>query len=375
MKRLVLIAVCLAALAAGGYLALLPRPAGGPLTIGLIASLSGRYAALSASGRDGALMAVEHVNARGGVAGRSVILSVHDDAFDAAKAAQAVDELAAQGAAALVGPFASAMAESVLQAASRKNMLVLSPTVATDALSGMDDLFLRLIPTASQLARDLGRRVGERGIVSVQALTDTANDSFTAPFALWFAAGFKEAGGRDFAVIPFDSREKPSFQELTARALAARPGGVLAVASPLDTALICQRTRLADQEVALFSAAWGMSADLVANGGKAVEGIESVTPMDVASTSQAWLDFARDFQHRFGRQPDFAALFNYEAVLLLAQTLADDPTARGERLKRLILAQTSHAGLQGSYSFDANGDVRRPTYLITVRGGRLVRPE
>lgn len=371
MKRLVFAVIAVVALLLAGHL-FMRFPSSDPLVLGYVSSLSGRFSALSGTGRDGAVLAVEHVNARGGVAGRPLHMEVIDDAFDPVLARDAVSQLKAQGAVAIVGPFASAMTRSLVDKAQELGMLVVSPTVSSDEFNAQDDLFLRVIPAADSFATALGSYCGAtRALKTVSMLVDKANASYSAGVIRSFSRGFLESGGRDVIVVEYDSRQSPSFQELAARALASRPDGVMLVSGPLDTALMCQRLRILDPAVPVFSSAWGMSGEMVQSGGRAVEGIVSVVPFNPESRDKAYLDFVAAFQERFGKSPDFSSMFNYEAVMLLVSALESDSGARGEALKRIILDRKTFRGLQGEYTLNGFGDVSRPLYLLTVADGRL----
>jgi len=371
MKRLVFAVIAALALALAGHL-LMRLPARDPMILGYVSSLSGRFSALSGAGRDGAVLAVEHVNIRGGVDGRPLKLDMEDDAFDPDVARNAVIHLKTLGAVAIVGPFASAVARSMVNAAQETGMLVVSPTVSSDDFNGQDDLFLRVIPAADSFATSLGSYCGAaRALKTISLLADTANASYVAGVIRSFRRGFLESGGRELLVIEYDSRESPSFQDLAAKALASRPDGLMLVSSPLDTALMCQRLRILEPGLPVFSSAWGMSSELVQSGGRAVESILSVVPFNPDSRDPAYLNFVAAFKERFGKSPDFASMFNYEAVMLLASALETAPQARGEALKHIILDRKTYRGLQGEYSLDGFGDVSRPLYLLTVADGRL----
>ena len=80
------------------------------LTIGFVGGLSGRVADLGVSGRDGAILAVEEINAAGGIAGAPVTLLIRDDGQDAQKLTQAVQGLIDDGVTGIVGPMTSSMA-------------------------------------------------------------------------------------------------------------------------------------------------------------------------------------------------------------------------------------------------------------------------
>lgn len=371
MKRLVFAVIAALALALVGSL-FMRHPASDPILIGYISSLSGRFSALSGSGRDGAVLAVEQVNARGGVDGRPLRLDIEDDTFDQDVARNAVIHLKTLGAAAIVGPFASAVTRSIVDAAQELGVLVVSPTVSSADFNGQNDLFLRVIPSVDSFSAALGSYCGGVcALKTISLLADTANASYSTGVIRSFRKGFLESGGRELLVFEYDSRQSPSFQELAAKALALRPDGVMLVSSPLDTALMCQRLHILEPGLPVFSSAWGMSGELVQSGGRAVEGIVSVVPFNPDSRDPTYLNFVAAFRERFGKAPDFSSMFNYEAVMLLVSALETDPQARGEALRRIILDRKTYRGLQGEYSLDGFGDVSRPLYLLTVAGGRL----
>ncbi|TXG93362.1 MAG: amino acid ABC transporter substrate-binding protein, partial [Rhodocyclaceae bacterium] len=151
-----------------------------PVRLGFIGGLSGRVADLGESARNGFQLAVEQVNAAGGVNGRRIEMLVKDDGQDPAKARQAAEALVAAGVVAIIGPVTSAMAEPVLAAATANGTPVVSPTVTTSALTGKDDLFLRVTEDTrgySDLAANHHFR--KTGLRRVAMVFDTRNRAYT----------------------------------------------------------------------------------------------------------------------------------------------------------------------------------------------------
>ena len=372
MKRFVLICLVIAALAAGTFLAL--RPLGGPepLRLGYVSTLSGRFSARSMVGRDGAVLAVEHINASGGVAGRPLMLCVVDDAFDPELARKAMFDLHEQGVYAIVGPFVSAMAKPMAPLAKELGMLLVSPTVSSDEFSDDGGLFLRIMPSARDFSGELGRYCAAKlRLNTFTAVSDLANAPYVRSYEQGLREGFLTSGGQSFSTIEYDSRQSPVYEDLAARTLSTRPDGVCMVADPLDSAMLCQHIRLLNGSEPLFSSPWGMSGELIQNGGKAVDGLQAIVPYNPESKNPAFVEFKKAFTARFGLEPDFTSLFTYETVMLLARGLTSDPKATGRRLKSIILSQNPQHGLQSDYTLDQSGGVKRPLFLLTVKDGRM----
>src|SRR5687768_12205513 len=108
------------ALSMSGVLVGCPQP--GPSTeaskdtvkVGLIAQLSGIAPGLGKNMTNGTKLAVEHINAAGGVNGKNIELIIIDNEGKPDKAVQALKDLKAQGAVAAVGPLASPDAIAVI---------------------------------------------------------------------------------------------------------------------------------------------------------------------------------------------------------------------------------------------------------------------
>lgn len=94
-----------------------------PITLGLNYPRTGPYKEEGLAQMRGALLAIDELNARGGVLGRSLRLSSRDTASRPAKAERNVDKLASEGAAMLFGGSSSAVAIASGQRAAKHGLL------------------------------------------------------------------------------------------------------------------------------------------------------------------------------------------------------------------------------------------------------------
>jgi branched-chain amino acid transport system substrate-binding protein len=344
-----------------------------PIRLGMVTGLTGRHYDLGVSSRNGATLAVEELNAAGGIGGRPVELSVRDDRQDPDAARAAVEELVRAGVVALVGHATSAMAEATLPLVDRARVLMVSPTVSSSAFEGRDDWFVMLHPSTAVAARVLATHAAAAGLAGRFAiLWDLSNRNFTGSWHDHFTRELEARGGSVVASIAFTSGQVDSYGALVERALAARPGALLVVANALDCAAIAQQLRKRSATVALFGTEWGFTGDVLAHGGAAVEGARFTQKVDLTGDGAAFVRFRDAYHARFNRAPDFAAMMAYEAVGVIADGLRRDPTREG--LRAQVLGHTFQ-GLQEELRIDGNGDVVRRHYIMTVRDGRIARLE
>ncbi|GBL56946.1 substrate-binding protein [Pseudomonas citronellolis] len=109
-----------------------------PITLGLNYPRTGSY---QNEGRDqmrGALLAIDEINAGGGVLGRSLRLSSHDSASRSKKAVANVDKLADEGAAMLFGGASSAVAIAAGKRAAERGLLYFGAVTYSNDTTGKD---------------------------------------------------------------------------------------------------------------------------------------------------------------------------------------------------------------------------------------------
>lgn len=80
-----------------------------PIKLGFVGGLTGRNSNLGVAGREGALLAVEQANEKGGIKGRQIRLIVKNDEQNSDVALKVDKELIEEGAVAIVGHMTSSM--------------------------------------------------------------------------------------------------------------------------------------------------------------------------------------------------------------------------------------------------------------------------
>ncbi|WP_326533176.1 ABC transporter substrate-binding protein [Pseudorhodoferax sp.] len=341
-----------------------PKPA---LRIGFLGGLTGRAASFSEEGRNGVILAIEQRNQAGGVGGRTLELVVQDHGTTAGQAVPAFEALVATRVDAVIGPYASETALALLPAIDAARVLVLSPAVTSVALAGRDDHLVRLSRTTRDNAQALAEKLHARGQRRVALATDTGNRAYFVAWRDDFKAAFTALGGQVVVDAEFTSTPDTSFEGVVRSVLAAAPDALVAVTSSVDAALIAQQMAKQPQRVPM--AAIAASDALLELGGGAVEGMLVAQAYNRADDSPRFRSFVEAYRARFDREPSYSAIASYDAVLVLAQALAQ--AAPGEPLRDAVLHYQPYEGVQGAIRFDGFGDGTRPAFFSVVRHGRF----
>lgn len=342
-----------------------------PIRIGFTGPLQGNYSDFGVQARNGAQLATETLNEKGGVAGRWLELVVRDDNGTVAGALKADRELMQQDVVAIVGHILSVQSLAAVKEFADEPLILLSPTTSTPLLSGKKDNFFRVMPPHKDWAAALADYVAEHlGKPATLLLLDDDNKSYVTTFCEAFATRYAQLGGDATMELHFSSSSPGWEEEVLARVAADKPQALLAAASARDTASLVRRLRLARESLQILVTPWAYTKSLVAQGGSAVEGVISSMCFDENSQTPEFLAFKNAYRKRFGREPDFAAAFAYDAVLALADALSRTGGTAEGLAAELVKVRTLQ-GAMGPFTIDENGDVKRRYFIVAVRDGKL----
>jgi branched-chain amino acid transport system substrate-binding protein len=343
-----------------------------PIRVGFVAQLTGVQAELGVQERNGVQLAVEEINALGGIFGRPIELVVRDDLGTPEGAQNADRGLIEAGVVAIIGHATSGQTIAGLTVTNPARVVMLSPTTTTPDLSGLDDFFFRVAYSLVDRAHAFARHIYQgRNLIRVAGIYDADNTAYSKAYMEAFADKYQSLGGTLTAEVDFSSRAQPDFASLVAQLRASTPDGLLIIAADIDTALIAQRTRLMGWPVPLFTTAWAQTETLASKGGRAVEGLELEIANQLNIQTPDYLDFKARYQERFGQAPSFGAASGYEAAGVLAAALKETG-GKADGLVRALVGIKDFNGLTETFSMDRYGDAIRPFHLGAIQNGKFV---
>jgi branched-chain amino acid transport system substrate-binding protein len=342
----------------------------GPVRIGFSGPLTGRWSDLGVQGRNGATLAVEELNARGGIAGRRVELLVADERETPDAVVDAVRELDRQGAAVLVGFMTSAAARAGLPAAEKAGLAVVSPTTTSPDFTGREDGLYRVVPDLTAYARALAEHLARRGKTRALVVLDAGNAAFAESYASAFAEGYAACGGQVAVTVRLAAGQAPDGAALARLAADQGAQAVLAILSARDMAKLARELRPAAPGLGLCTALWGYTHEFLEMAGDAAEGVVSAVPYPLDDYTPEVAAFNARYRNRFGSTPSFGAALAYKAVMAAALALGRTGGRRAGMVRALSNLGVIH-GVHGDYSFDRFGDLKGPVFLSEIRQGRM----
>ncbi|MDZ5723738.1 ABC transporter substrate-binding protein [Acetobacterium sp. K1/6] len=342
-----------------------------PLIIGFSAGLTGSASEMGVNGRNGLMMAVEEINAGGGVNGRLVEVRIKDDQNNQETALAVDQELYDEGVSFIIGHMTSNMAKLSLPFVNENNLLMISPTMSSYELVDQDDHFISVVSSNDVEAKFLVENILENGGKQIAVIYESQNKAYTGTIKDLIAADLVKNGGRIIYEESFQSGSNPEYLEISNRVLNSNPDTILILGSSFDSAMFSQQFYKAGKQVPIYLSLWAMNNDLILQGGNSVEGVYIPSLLDTDSQNPAYLNFRESYRNKYGAEPTFAAIYAYEAAMILFDAMETEKSLEPETIKAAIIKKETHQGLQDKIIIDQYGDASRTLYHYIIQDGQF----
>ena len=190
---------------AAGLLVFAGCAPGKPLRIGFLGGLTGRVSDLGIGGRNGTQLAVDDLNAAGGIDGLLFELLGRDDEQNIALSRTRLQELFDSGVVWVVGPMTSPVAASILPLANERAVPLISPLAGAPEFSGRKDAFFRVVASSVVSAQQMADAMLKRGLRRLVTVSDLRNAVFTQGWARALSERFVAGGGTALPALEFEA--------------------------------------------------------------------------------------------------------------------------------------------------------------------------
>ena len=344
--------------------------AGEPVRIGFFMSMTGRDASFGEASLRGARLAVDGLNAAGGVLGRPVELVVEDDRSIAGESATAVKKLISRDrVVALVGECSSARTLEAASVAQASGVPMVTPAATSPRVTRVGDEIFRVCFVDDFQGRVIATFARRRLGLRRAALLVDSIAPYSVGLADAFSRTFTALGGEIVASQNYLGSEADFRAQLTA-IRAARPDALFLPGYYVAAGLVARQSRELGMAATLLGGDGFEAPQLLEIGGDALEGTYYSTHFAVESTGEASRGFVEAFRGRFGAAPNGLAALTYDAVRLVADAVRRAGTTDRASVRRALAATRGFAGVTGLMTINARRDADKDAAIITIRNGR-----
>ena len=344
---------------------------GDTIKVGEFASLTGKEATFGQMSHHGTQLAIEEVNASGGVLGKKIELIYEDDQSKAGEPATVVKKLISRDrAVAVLGEVASSRSMEAAPICQQNKIPMISPSSTNVKLTEMGDYIFRVCFTdefQGKLLANFAKRTLKAAKVAI--MTDVKSD-YSVGLSSYFKSPFTANGGAIAAEQTYNGGDKDFKGQLTA-IKAANPDAIIVTGYYTDVGLIVKQAKQLGIRVPLFGGDGWESSKLIEIGGADVEGTYFSTHFSPEEKSPTGENFVKKFQAKYHEAPDAMAALGYDSAMVLFEAIKRAGTTEGPKLRDAIAATKDHQGITGKITLDEKRNAPKAAVILTVKDGKF----
>ena len=350
-----------------------------PLRVGMIEPLSGPIAAAGSYIVNGAKIALDRVNAKGGVKGRKLELIIEDNKSDPAETRNAAEKLIVRDKVpVIIGAWGSSMTLAMMPLAAQHNVGLVVETSSsvkiTDPKTPGSKVVSRISPTSELEALGVEPLLPQLGMKKVGYLavnTDWGRGAVTA-----FGETLKKQGAKVELAEYVGQADTDFYSQLTKFKAAGVDGVIITDDAPKTAKMLQQMKEL------------GLKAKVLVTGGSAWP--DSIVQLAGAPAAEGvmFISFYNPYDHALAGDPEGSRAYvdewkkrglpwigvvegmrGFDAVNLVAQALGSAGDATPAKVHDAVRA-AEMKGLYGLIKFDKNGQSFCNIILTQVKDGK-----
>ncbi len=363
-------AALLAALAAAASCAGSPD-----VKLGALVSLSGVGAGYGNSIKNGIELAVEEINAAGGVnvhevGPKPLTLLLRDAASNPATAVQHARELIEAGVPAVIGSDLSDITLAIAPLFQEAEVVLLSPSSSSPKLTQAGEYIFRNFPSDELEALNTADYIyNKRGLREAAVIAN--QNEFGIGTKNAFIERFRMLGGRVLGQTTYPS-DASDLSAQVREIMALDVPAIYIAGYTADTVAVVRALHAAGEKAQLFATGALQVSEVGADDLQELEGVVFPQPsFDPDSDEENVRTFVARYREKYGMTPDTYAAHGYDAAKILALAFQEAGTDPRE-IRFYLHSMDPYPGVAGATDFNDNGDVRKFHRMYRIEGGRAV---
>ncbi len=326
-----------------------------PLEIGVIVAQQGKAKEYGRAAIRGAQLAVDEINAKGGVRKHKLRLVIFDNKSTALHARVAADKAVFRGVIGVVGAVWSTHSLAVAPVLQKGGIPMVSPGSTAPEVTQVGDYIFRTCYTDKFQGKLMADFAYHSTKYRRAAVLTNISESYSKILSRFFSANFEANGG----LIVYKGGYKGSavdFEDILLPLIESKPDVIFVPGYTQDSGLIIKQARkLGIASVFMGGDAWETAVAQYA--GQALNGSYFSTFWHPNVHYPRNREFLRRFNASYGEQKISAYIpLAYDAVWLLADAVRRSKSIKPDQIRNALAATREFRGATGKFSFDANGD-------------------
>ncbi|MBV8140969.1 MAG: ABC transporter substrate-binding protein [Verrucomicrobia bacterium] len=339
------------------------------IKIGEFGSLTGENASFGISQNNGVQMAVEEINAAGGVLGKKIDLISEDNQTKQGETTTIARKLISQDhVAAVIGEVASSKSLEAAPICQASKIPQIATAATNPKVTQTGNYIFRVCFTDDFQAVVIARFVLEKlHLKKVAFMTDVKQD-----YSVGLTNIAKDYLAKQGATIvkeqSYSSGDKDFRAQLT-DIKSADPDVIIITGYYPEVSLIAKQARQFGIKAKLVGGDGWDGSSLISVGGKAIEGAYFSNHFSVEDKSPLVQDFVKKYKKKYNTVPDAFAALGYDAMKLLADAISRAGSTDPEKIRAAIQDTKNFPGVSGKITIGPDRNAQKSAVIITIKDG------
>ncbi|KYZ75174.1 ethanolamine utilization protein EutJ [Anaerosporomusa subterranea] len=347
------------------------------IKLGANLEMTGTNATFGSSASNGAKLAIKEVNAKGGVIGKQLTLTVADNKSEAAESANAMQKLISQDkVVAIIAPIASSSVIAGAQVLQDSKVPAISPTasnpkVTVDPATGkVRDFVFR----AAFIDPFQGSVMANFASKSLKAKTAALYIDNSSDYAKGLGQFFKETFTKNGGTIVSEEaylQKDTDFKATLTKMKSKNPDVIFAPGYYQEVGMLIKQARELGLNVPVLGGDGWDSAKLPEiAGAQALNNSffsNHYTPDD---SSPAVKTFVENYKKEYNQTPDAFAALAYDATMMVIKAMERANSADPVKIKDELAKTKDYDAVSGKISLNATHDAVKSAVIIEMKDGK-----
>jgi branched-chain amino acid transport system substrate-binding protein len=341
------------------------------ILIGHYASLTGSQATFGSSTDNAVKLAVEEINAAGGINGKQIRLITYDDKGDAGEAGTAVMRLITKDkVVAVIGEVASKLSLAAAPVCQENGVPMLSPSSTNPDVTKVGDMIFRccfIDPFQGSVCAKFATESPDLKAKTAAILYDQSSP-YSKGLSEEFEKAFVKLGGKILAKQTFQEGDAEFSAQLTA-IRSSKPDIIFVPGYYTEVGSIAVQARKLGIKTPMLGGDGWESPKLGEVAGKAFNGCFYSNHYSSQDPSPKIQEFIKKYSAQYKETPESMAALGYDATYILAEALKRSKSLSGKDIAAELAKTKDFDGVTGKITIDADRNAVKPAVILEMKDG------
>jgi len=341
------------------------------IKIGFSDALTGSASFWGNCALEGVKLAIEDVNAKGGVLGKQIELIAYDDRYDKAEIANSVRRLIAQGVSAIITHSCTGGCYVAAPICQESKVVMMAPNAGGPGVGDVGDyIFRNGLLNEFAVPGFVNFLINERNYKKFAMIVSINND-YAVSMSDQFKESIKELGGK-IVIEETMADGDIDFSAQITKIKNSEAEIIIFTGYYTEGALILKEARKQGCNLVIAGGDGLESPQFMKLAREAAEGSMIFTSYFPSKELGETANFVKKWEEAYGKKAENSNVLGYDAIMILAEAMKRANSFDPEIFKNEIIKMEDFDGASGKIGFLPNGEpVKKTVFIRHVKDGEL----